>query len=141
VLYSKFSNQVYYSICASILWGYPSLAEIYCINPCNAFFRCRHLNFQPTFTSDLRQSLRLGLVLTFLLVLMTTHVGTGLFCLVRFINLFLREVFFRAAMYDLRINFLLFLSVGVIVELCDITNQVCTIDMRLIWNIPILVSM
>jgi hypothetical protein len=28
---------------------------------------------------------------------MTTHVGTGLFCLVRFINLFFREVFFRAA--------------------------------------------
>ena len=88
-------------------------------------------NFQPTFTSDLRHSLRLGLVLTFLLVLMTTHVGTGLFCLVRFINLFLREVFFRAAMYDLRINFLLFLSVDVI-ELCDITKQVCEIGMRLI---------
>jgi len=71
---------------------------------------------------------------------MTTHVGTGLFCLVRFINLFLREVFFRAAIYDLRINFLLFLSVGV-TELCDITNQVFEIHRRLIWNIPILVSM
>jgi hypothetical protein len=43
---------------------------------------------------------------------MTTHVGTGLFCLVRFINLFLREVFFRAAICDFRINFLWFLSVG-----------------------------
>src|SRR5919109_1730835 len=68
---------------------------------------------QPTFTSDLRHSLRLGLVLIFLLVLMTTHVGTGLFCLVRFISLFLREVFFRAAMCDFRINFLPFLSVSV----------------------------
>jgi len=47
-------------------------------------------------TSDLRQALRLGLVLTFLFVLMTTHVGTGRFCLVRFINRFLREVFLRA---------------------------------------------
>jgi hypothetical protein len=43
---------------------------------------------------------------------MTTHVGTGLFCLVRFINLFLREVFFRAGICDFRINFLWFLSVG-----------------------------
>jgi hypothetical protein len=51
-------------------------------------------------TSDLRHSLRFGLVLTFLLVLMTTHVGTGLFCLVRFIKRFLREVFFRAAIYE-----------------------------------------
>ncbi len=71
------------------------------------------LHYQPTFTSDLRHSLRLGLVLIFLLVLMTTHVGTGLFCLVRFISLFLREVFFLAAMSDFRINFLLFLSVSV----------------------------
>ena len=71
------------------------------------------LHYQPTFTSDLRHSLRLGLVLIFLLVLMTTHVGTGLFCLVRFISLFLREVFFRAAMSDFRINFLPFLSVDV----------------------------
>jgi hypothetical protein len=65
-------------------------------------------------TSDLRQSLRLGLVLTFLFVLMTTHVGTGLFCLVRFNNRFLREVFFRAAIYEPRIDFFRFLSVGVI---------------------------
>jgi hypothetical protein len=53
------------------------------------------------------------LVLTFLFVLMTTHAGTGLFCLVRFINRFLREVFFRAAIYDRRIPFFRFLSVGV----------------------------
>jgi hypothetical protein len=33
---------------------------------------------------------------------------------VRFISLFLREVFFRAAIYDFRINFFPFLSVGLI---------------------------
>lgn len=47
---------------------------------------------------------------------MTTHVGTGLFCLVRFNNRFLREVFFRAAIYEPRIDFFRFLSVGVIVD-------------------------
>jgi hypothetical protein len=61
----------------------------------------------------LRQSLRLGLVLTFLFVLMTTHVGTGLFCLVRFNRRFLREVFLRAAIYEPRVVFFGFLSVGV----------------------------
>jgi hypothetical protein len=45
---------------------------------------------------------------------MTTHVGTGLFCLVRFINRFLREVFFRAGIYEPRNEFFRFLSVGVI---------------------------
>jgi hypothetical protein len=65
-------------------------------------------------TSDLRQSLRLGLVLTFLFVLMTTHVGTGRFCLVRFNSRFLRDVFFRAAIYERRIDFFRFLSVGVL---------------------------
>jgi hypothetical protein len=45
---------------------------------------------------------------------MTTHAGTGLFCLVRFINLILREVFFRAGIYERRIDFLRFLSVGVL---------------------------
>jgi hypothetical protein len=64
-------------------------------------------------TSDLRQSLRFGLVLTFLFVLMTTHVGTGRFCLVRFIKRFLREVFLRAAIYEGSLNFFRFLSVGV----------------------------
>jgi hypothetical protein len=65
-------------------------------------------------TSVLRQILRLGLVLTFLLVLMTTQVGTGLFCLVRFIKRFLREVFFRAAIFETKIDFFGFLSVGLI---------------------------
>jgi hypothetical protein len=65
-------------------------------------------------TSDLRQSLRLGLVLTFLFVLMTTHVGTGRFCLVRFNKRFLREVFFRVAIYEPRNDFFRFLSVGVL---------------------------
>lgn len=65
-------------------------------------------------TSDLRQSLRLGLVLTFLFVLMTTQVGTGRFCLVRFIKRFLREVFLRAAIYEPKNDFFRFLSVGVI---------------------------
>jgi hypothetical protein len=44
---------------------------------------------------------------------MTTHVGTGLFCLVRFIKRFLREVFFRAAIYERKNDFFRFLSVGV----------------------------
>jgi hypothetical protein len=44
---------------------------------------------------------------------MTTHAGTGLFCFVRFCSLILREVFFRAAIYERRIDFLRFLSVGV----------------------------
>jgi hypothetical protein len=44
---------------------------------------------------------------------MTTQVGTGLFCLVRFIKRFFREVFFLAGIYNL-INFFRFLSVGVI---------------------------
>jgi hypothetical protein len=39
------------------------------------------------------------LVLTFLLVLMITHAGTGWFCLVFFISRFLRDVFLRAAIY------------------------------------------
>jgi hypothetical protein len=67
----------------------------------------------PTLTSDLRQALRLGLVLTFLLVLMMTHAGTGEFCLVFFISRFLRDVFLRAAMYVSWILFLRLLSVGV----------------------------
>jgi hypothetical protein len=44
---------------------------------------------------------------------MTTHAGTGLFCRVRFISLFLRDVFFRAAIYDPSVHFFRFLSVGV----------------------------
>jgi hypothetical protein len=44
---------------------------------------------------------------------MTTHAGTGLFCLVAFINRFLREVFFRAGIYERRIPCFRFLSVGV----------------------------
>jgi hypothetical protein len=44
---------------------------------------------------------------------MTTHAGTGLFCLVRFKSLFFLEVFLRAAMYDRRFHFFRFLSVGV----------------------------
>jgi hypothetical protein len=44
---------------------------------------------------------------------MTTHVGTGRFCLVRFIKRFLREVFLRAAIYERSIDFFRFLSVGV----------------------------
>jgi hypothetical protein len=55
----------------------------------------------PTLTSDLLQLLRLGLVLTFLLVLMMIHAGTGLFCLVFFISRFLRDVFLRAAIFFL----------------------------------------
>jgi hypothetical protein len=47
---------------------------------------------------------------------MTTHVGTGLFCLVRFIKRFFREVFFRAAIYKRRIDFFRFLSVGVPIQ-------------------------
>jgi hypothetical protein len=68
----------------------------------------------PTLTSDLRHSLRLGLVLTFLLVLMITHAGTGWFCLVFFISRFLRDVFLRAAIYGFWILFLRLISVGVI---------------------------
>lgn len=41
----------------------------------------------------------MGLVLTFLLVLMMTHAGTGWFCLVFFSSRFLRDVFLRAAIY------------------------------------------
>jgi hypothetical protein len=67
--------------------------------------------YYPTLTSDLRQSLRLGLVLTFLLVLMITHAGTGWFCLVFFISRFLRDVFLRAAIYVCSILFLRLLSV------------------------------
>jgi hypothetical protein len=44
---------------------------------------------------------------------MTTHAGTGLFCRVRFIKRFFRDVFFRAAIYERRIPFFRFLSVGV----------------------------
>ncbi|MCI0562529.1 MAG: hypothetical protein MN733_28930 [Nitrososphaera sp.] len=44
---------------------------------------------------------------------MTTHAGTGLFCLVRFINLFFREVFFRAGIYERKVLPARFLSVGV----------------------------
>jgi hypothetical protein len=47
---------------------------------------------------------------------MTTQAGTGLFCSVRFISRFLRDVFFLAAMYDRRIPFFRFLSVGVTVR-------------------------
>jgi hypothetical protein len=43
----------------------------------------------------------LGLVLTFLLVLMIIHAGTGWFCLVFFIRRFLRDVFLRAAIFFL----------------------------------------
>jgi hypothetical protein len=64
------------------------------------------------------------LVLTFLFVLMTTQVGTGLFCLARFNRRFLREVFFRAAIYEPRIDFFRFLSVGV-PAFCETKTSVC----------------
>jgi hypothetical protein len=44
---------------------------------------------------------------------MTTQAGTGLFCLVRFIKRFFRDVFFLAAMYERIFHFFRFLSVGV----------------------------
>src|SRR3712207_249418 len=97
MLLGELADHIYDPVSSLVFRGNPRLAKIDGVNACSSLLYCRHFSYQPTFTSDLRHSLRLGLVLIFLLVLMTTHVGTGLFCLVRFISLFLRDVFFRAA--------------------------------------------
>ena len=68
-------------------------------------------NPYPIFTSDLRQDLRFGLVLTCRCVRIMIQAGTGRFCLIFFNNLIFLVVFLRAAMIDI-LHYILFLSVN-----------------------------
>src|SRR5438552_16148135 len=83
----KIPNQPYRDLRPPVAWGLERLAEGDGVDPGQLLHLLRHL-CHLAWSFRCRQSLCLGLVLTFLLVLTMTQVGTDLVPLLAFINLF-----------------------------------------------------